>query len=236
MSETITVVDEQQKKLNETEIVIVLDRSGSMESIQESTVQGFNTFIKEQRNSEGEAFVTLVQFDDRYEMNYKSVPVKDVKDLIVGETYIPRGYTALLDAIGKTIEELQTDRDVVFVIITDGIENQSKIYKSEAIKKIIETHENDKGWKFVFMGANQNAITTANTYGIRGNNALTYSADDEHVTAAYASVGSNIANFRSAKNVLYSQTLSRGFAASAAEMDSLKDDLSFSEEQRKETI
>lgn len=235
MSETINVVD-QQKTLNETEIVVVLDRSGSMTSIQDSTVQGFNTFILEQKNSEGEAFVTLVQFDDRYELNYKSVPVKDVKDLIVGETFVPRGYTALLDAIGKTIDELQTDRDVVFVIITDGDENQSRTYKAEAIKKMIEMHETEKGWKFVFMGANQDAITTANTFGISGNNALTYSADNEHVTAAYASVGSNIANFRSAKSVLYSQTMSRGFAASAAEMDSLKDDLSFSEEQRKETI
>lgn len=236
MSETINVVDEQQKKLNETEIVIVLDRSGSMDSIQESTVQGFNTFIKEQRNSEGDAFVTLVQFDDQYEMNYKSRPVNEVKDLIVGETYIPRGSTALLDAIGKTIEELETDRDVVFVIITDGHENASKTYKAEAIKNIIQSHENDKGWKFVFMGANQNAITTAHTYGISGNNALTYAADNEHVTMAYASVGSNISNFRSAKSALYTETLSRGFAASTAEMDSLKQDLSFSDEQRKETI
>lgn len=236
MIETINVVDEQQKKLNETEIVVVLDRSGSMTSIQDSTVLGFNTFIHEQKNSEGEAFVTLVQFDDRYELNYKSVPVKDVKHLIVGETFIPRGYTALLDAIGKTIDELQTDRDVVFVIITDGDENQSRTYKAEAIKKMIETHETEKGWKFVFMGANQDAITTANTFGISGNNALTYSADNEHVTAAYASVGSNIANFRSAKSVLYSQTLSRGFAASSVEMDSLSDKLSFSAEQRDETI
>ena len=236
MSETINVVDEQQKKLNETEIVVVLDRSGSMGSIQDSTVKGFNTFILEQKNSDGEAFVTLVQFDHEYNMNYKSVPIKEVQDLIVGETYIPRGYTALLDAIGKTIEELETDRDVVFVIITDGEENQSRTYKADAIKKIIETHENEKGWKFVFMGANQNAITTANTYGISGNNALTYAADNEHVTMAYASVGSNIKSFRSAKSALYTETLSRGFAASAAEMDSLKDDLSFSDEQRNETI
>jgi uncharacterized protein YegL len=110
---------DQAEKAKQTEIVVVLDRSGSMQSIAGSTVDGFNTFLNEQQNAEGEAFMTLVQFDDRYEVDYKSVPVKDVSPLINGETFKPRGMTALLDAIGKTVNELETDRDVVFVIITE---------------------------------------------------------------------------------------------------------------------
>jgi uncharacterized protein with von Willebrand factor type A (vWA) domain len=117
-----------EKKLQQTEIVVVLDRSGSMRSIDKATVEGFNKFLDEQKNSDGEAFITLVQFDDRYEMNYQSISVKDADALVLNETFIPRGGTALLDAVGKTIEELKTDRDVVFVIITDGDENASKTY------------------------------------------------------------------------------------------------------------
>ena len=94
------------KDRNQTEIVVLLDRSGSMASIGQATVEGFNTFLNEQKNAEGEAFMTLVQFDDRYEMNYQSLPVKDATPLILGENFIPRGSTALIDAIGKTIDEL----------------------------------------------------------------------------------------------------------------------------------
>lgn len=228
---------EAEKKLNETEVVVVLDRSGSMQSILRSTVDGFNKFINEQKNAEGAAFITLVQFDDRYEINYQSKPVAEVVDLVAGETYVPRGMTALHDAIGKTINDLKTDRDVVFVIITDGDENSSREYKGEAIKKMIQTMENDKQWKFVYMGANQDAVTIGQTFGIKGANAITYTADNEHVGVAFSNVSSNLSNMRSAKSsYLKKMRVDTTVTYSAATMDFMEKDLSFSDDQRDSSI
>jgi uncharacterized protein with von Willebrand factor type A (vWA) domain len=131
----------------ETEIIVILDRSGSMRSIAQATVDGFNTFLNEQKNAEGDAFLTLIQFDDRYETNYKSVPLKNVPNLICGETFVPRGTTMLYGAIGRTINELETNRDVIFVIITDGMDNVASEYKPEAIKKMIETLQTENNYK-----------------------------------------------------------------------------------------
>lgn len=189
------------KSVKETEIVVVLDRSGSMGSIAPATVQGFNEFLNEQQNAEGEAFITLVQFDDRYEMNYQGVPVKNVSPLILGESFVPRGSTALLDSIGKTIENLKTDRDVVFVIITDGEENASTTYKREAINKMIATCEKEEGWKFLFLAANQDAIRAGNSIGISTANSMTYSATTKGASKAFQTISSNMSSYRSSKLV-----------------------------------
>ena len=189
------------KSVKETEIVVVLDRSGSMGSIAPATVQGFNEFLNEQQNAEGEAFITLVQFDDSYEMNYQGVPVKNVSPLILGESFVPRGSTALLDSIGKTIENLKTDRDVVFVIITDGEENASTTYKREAINKMIATCEKEEGWKFLFLAANQDAIRAGNSIGIRSANSMTYSATTKGASKAFQTISSNMSSYRSSKLV-----------------------------------
>jgi uncharacterized protein with von Willebrand factor type A (vWA) domain len=193
----------KKSDLNETEIVVVLDRSGSMGSIASATVEGFNKFLYEQQNSQGEAFITLVQFDDRYEMNYQSIPVKNASQLILGESFVPRGGTALFDAIGKTIEELKTNRDVVFVIITDGEENASKVYKQEAINKMIETLQKEDGWKFIFLAANQDAIKAGNSIGINGTNSMNYAATSAGASRAFSTVSSNMATYRSAKSAAY---------------------------------
>ena len=225
------------KKLGETDVIVVLDRSGSMRSIEGATVKGFNEFINEQKNAEGEAFVTLVQFDDRYELNYKSKPVKEVADLVVGETFVPRGMTSLHDAIGKTINEVDTDRDVTFVIITDGEENSSREYTGEAVKKMIQSMEKDKQWKFVYIGANQDAVTVANGYGISGANALTYTADANHTTIAFANVSSNLSNMRSSKmSYLKSMKVDSSITYNAATMDMMAKDLEFSDEQKNSSI
>ena len=228
-----------ETKLNETEIVVILDKSGSMESIGQSTVDGFNTFLKEQQTSQGKAFISLVQFNDQYKMDYKSIPVDAAPLLELHNTFDPYGGTALFDAIGKTIEELKTDRDVVVVIITDGQENASKIYKNEAIKKMIET-QTKEGWKFLFLAANQDAITSGASIGIYGQNSMTYAATGAGATNIFRSSSSNLSGYRSmkAKNLnsrLYATTdeektvldqeLSRGI-----------DTLSFSDEQREESI
>lgn len=189
------------KSVKETEIVVVLDRSGSMGSIAPATVQGFNEFLNEQQNAEGDAFITLVQFDDRYEMNYQGVPVKNVSPLILGESFVPRGSTALLDSIGKTIENLKTDRDVVFVIITDGEENASTTYKREAINKMIATCEKEEGWKFLFLAANQDAIRAGNSIGISTANSMTYSATTRGASKAFQTISSNMSSYRSSKLV-----------------------------------
>jgi len=218
----------KKSDLNQTEIVVVLDRSGSMGSIAPATVEGFNKFLNEQQNAEGEAFITLVQFDDRYEMNYQSVPVKNVSPLILGESFVPRGSTALLDAIGKTIEELKTERDVVFVIITDGEENASKIYKREAINKMIETLQKEDGWKFIFLAANQDAIKAGNSIGIQTANSMTYAATAAGADSAFMSVSSNMSKYRSAKSVAYRVTsLSKDIDTKL-----FSDNLNFSDNQR----
>lgn len=232
-TETINVV-ETDKKLMETEIVVVLDRSGSMSSISKSTVEGFNTFLMEQQNAQGEAYITLVQFDDQYEVNYKSIPVKEAMNLVDRETFIPRGSTALYDAIGKTINELDTTRDVVFVIITDGYENSSREFRADAIKKIIENQENEKGWKFIYMGANQNAITTGAQFGMRSDNSVTYAADAEHVKIAYMNVSNNLSNYRMSKSS-FAKSVSFD-ALSDEDLKTMSSTLGFTDEQRKSSI
>ena len=214
---------ENKNKLIQTEIVVVLDRSGSMRSIDKATVEGFNKFLDEQKNSEGEAFVTLVQFDDRYEMNYQNVPVKNVDNLVLNETFIPRGNTALFDAIGKTIEELKTDRDVVFVIITDGEENASKTYKREAIMKMIETQTNE-GWKFLFLAANQDAIQAGGSIGIKGSNSINYSSNDISTANVFASVSDNMSKYRSSKIAALN--------LSDTNLENISKDLNFDDDQR----
>jgi len=236
MQENFTVND-TEKKLNETEIVFILDRSGSMQSVIKPTVDGFNNFLKEQRACEGEAYVTLVQFDsrDHYEITYKSLPINEVPDLIAGETYIPNGYTALLDAIGKTINELKTDRDVVFVIITDGEENNSKEYKIEAIKKMIESLETEKGYKFLYLGANQDAISVASGFGVKSTNSMSFAANDSGVGATYNSLNDNLTTYRSAKSHLYRSAATMDTMEFEQELSDISAKLNFNDEQRKKS-
>ena len=188
-----------ESSIKQTEIVVVLDRSGSMRKIAAATVEGFNTFLNEQKNSEGEAFITLIQFDDRYEVDYKSIPVKDAYDLVVDETYVPRGNTALYESIGRTINELNTNRDVVFVIITDGQDNVRSEFKPEAINKMIKTLQDENGWHFLFLAANQDAVTTGGKLGVKMSNSMSYAASGAGIQNSFQSAGSNIKHYRSGK-------------------------------------
>jgi hypothetical protein len=214
------------KNLEQTEIVVVLDRSGSMSSIGKATVEGFNKFLDEQKNSDGEAFITLVQFDDRYEMNYQGLPVKDATPLVLGENFIPRGSTALFDAIGKTIEDLNTDRDVVFVIITDGEENSSKTYKREAIMKMIET-QTETGWKFLFLAANQDAIKAGGSIGIKGSSSINYSSNDASTVNVFTNVSMNMSKYRNSKFT--------AMDLSPESFDDIAKDLDFDDKQREDS-
>jgi hypothetical protein len=181
-----------------TDIIVVLDRSGSMQSIGTSTVDGFNSFVKEQKAAEGEATITLVQFDNEYQVDYKNQPINETVDLILGETFVPRAMTALFDAVGKTINEVKTKNDVVFVIITDGMENASREFTKNTVFEMIKEKES-KGWNFIFLGANQDAIKAGGELGIKAGNSMTYNANNGSVNAMYTNLSSKIGNFRSAK-------------------------------------
>ena len=181
-----------------TEIVIVLDRSGSMSSCATDTIGGFNHFIQEQKNAPGEAFLTLTQFDTEYEIVHDCKPIKEIPNL----DFHPRGGTALLDAIGRTViatkERFKTQRPgpdvVLFVIITDGQENSSKEFKRDAINAMIKESEATDKWRFIFLGANQDAFAEGGSLGVRGTSTMNY--DVRNTSQMYQSLSRNMTRYR----------------------------------------
>jgi len=153
-----------------TEIAYLLDRSGSMEPMREAAVTAFNDFLRVQLEVPGDARLTLVQFDDAYEIHADARPLQDVSPLTAA-TYQPRGSTALLDAIGRTIldfdrrlaalSETEQPGKVIFAIFTDGQENASREFTHPQIGDLIRQHREARGWEFLFLAANQDAIATA---------------------------------------------------------------------------
>jgi uncharacterized protein YegL len=192
-------------KDNLTEIVFILDRSGSMRNLTNDTIGGFNAFIDQQKKEPGEAVLTTVLFDDQYEILHNGVNLKDVKEL-TGKEYFARGCTALLDAIGKTIntvgEQLNKTNEenkpskVIFVITTDGFENASKEFTQPQIKEMIEHQTNKYNWQFMFLGANIDAVATASSYGISGQFASNYTASSIGTDSLYRSVSKSVASYR----------------------------------------
>ena len=193
-----------------TKIVFVFDKSGSMVSIARDMIGGFNSFVDNQRLVKGMCTVTLHQFDDIYETTYNNVNISDVVKL-TSDTYKPRGSTALLDAVGKTINDLgkelsdlkEKDRPekVIIVIITDGEENASKEFTSENIKAMIQHQTEVYKWQFTFLGANQDSWSTGEALGIAGNNTLNYQSTGVNASvsskAMWASLSNTTACFRS---------------------------------------
>lgn len=189
-----------------TDITIVLDRSGSMQSIKHDTIGGFNAFLAAQKAVGGKATISLVQFDDQYDVVYAALDLSQAPDL-TPQTFVPRGATALLDAIGRTINEtgvrLARMRDidrpsqVIFVILTDGEENSSQEFRAAQINQMIQHQRDVYQWSFVFLGANQDAINTADQLGIQSGQAMTYAASPVGTRAAFQSVAKNMARMRS---------------------------------------
>lgn len=202
-------------KSNHTDITIVLDRSGSMQSVATDTIGGFNKFLADQQAAPGTAAITLNQFDDKYERIIDAKPIAEAKPLD-GTTFVPRGSTALLDAIGKSIEDTgkrlegtpENDRPskVVCVIITDGHENASHRFSRQQIDAMIREQRDKWQWEFVFLGANQDAIATAASMGIPAAAAMSYAGNAAGTTAAYASVSRAMSMMRSggAKGMAFS--------------------------------
>jgi len=176
-----------------THIYLLLDRSGSMQSIKADTEGGFAAFMEDQRATEGECRVTLAQFDNHYEVVYADRPVADVPPLDLQ----PRGSTALLDAMGRLITDtgaqlakLPDDRrpgTVITAIMTDGYENASQEWTHPAIKALVEQQTNDYGWQFLYMGADQDAIEVGRNIGIAAANSVTYGRGKSQEVMASAS-------------------------------------------------
>ena len=190
---------------NMTEIVFILDRSGSMSGLETDTIGGFNSMIEKQKKENGEALISTVLFDNVSEVIHDRVPVQKVEPM-TDRDYSVRGCTALLDAIGGAIHHIGNvhkyarNEDVpehtLFVITTDGMENASRRYDSETVKKMIERQKEKYGWEFLFLGANIDAVETASQFGIGADCAVNYQCDSEGTALNYEVVSEAISSVR----------------------------------------
>lgn len=213
-------------KENLTELVFILDRSGSMSGLEADTIGGFNSMIKKQQKEEGEAVVSTVLFDDRCDVIHDRVDISKIKKLTEDEYYV-RGCTALLDAVGGAIEHIGTvqkyareeDRPskTLFVITTDGLENASKRYSFKDIKRMIEQKKEKNNWEFLFLGANIDAIEVAGNMGISRDRAANYNCDSAGTALNYAVLEKAVSKVRRCKAVQMSEAFCGG--AWKAEID-----------------
>ena len=188
-----------------TELVFILDKSGSMSGLESDTIGGFNSMLAKQQALEGECRITTVLFDNNYETLHDRIDIRAVSPITEKE-YQVGGTTALLDAIGRTIHKIanvqrNTAEDyraekVMFVIITDGEENSSRKYSVGEIKTAIERQKTKYGWEFVFLGANIDAIETADNFGIAADRAIDYIADSEGTKLNYKVMERTVTSFR----------------------------------------
>jgi uncharacterized protein YegL len=181
-----------------THIHFILDRSGSMWEINDDTIGGFNSFIEEQKkNNDNECYMSLYQFDHEYQIIYKNKKISDIENLN-NDTFIPRGQTALFDAIGRTVNNIINEENVknIVVILTDGFENASNEFTHNNINTLIKNKEKEN-IEFVFLGANQDALKTASNLGINTNSAMTYAQTPENVRACFSGLSSAISRTRS---------------------------------------
>ena len=197
-------------KSNLTELVFILDRSGSMAGLEADTIGGYNAMLKKQQKASGEAIVTTVLFDHQYELLHDRINVKGIS-LLTEKDYEVGGTTALLDAIGFTIQKIvnvqrrtrmeEQAEKVLFVITTDGMENASREFTAEKIRKMVHHQKEHYGWGFLFLGANIDAISTAAQFGIDEDFAVDYHADDVGTQLNYEAVNEAVSSLRSGKKI-----------------------------------
>lgn len=188
-------------KYETSELVFILDRSGSMSGLEKDTIGGFNSLIQKQRKEKGKCYVSCVLFDDVQEVIYDRVPVNEVKKM-TQKQYYARGCTALLDAMGGAIHHIgnvhkyskEEIGKTLFIIITDGLENSSKRYTYVTIKQMVERQKEKYGWEFIFIGANMDVIQEANKFGI--DQAVRYACDEEGIALNYSVLSENIIKMR----------------------------------------
>lgn len=192
-------------KKNLTELVFILDKSGSMAGLETDTIGGYNSMLEKQREVDGECVITTVLFDNRYELIHDRIDIRAVRPITKKE-YQVGGSTALLDAIGKTIHKIVTVQKntaeeyraekVLFVIITDGEENSSRQYSAQQVREFIQHEKERYGWEFIFLGANIDAVETAAHFGISADLAVDYVPDGEGTELNFRVMSETVATFR----------------------------------------
>ena len=195
----------EKVKNNITELVFILDRSGSMGGLESDTIGGFNSLIEKQRKQDGECYVSTVLFDNVSEVIHDRVKLADVKPMTDKE-YFVRGCTALIDAIGGAIHHIgnihkyarpeDVPEHTMFVITTDGLENASHKYSSDEVKKMVERQKEKYGWEFLFIGANIDSVETAKHFGIGADRAVNYHADKQGTAVLYDTVAETVCCMR----------------------------------------
>ena len=199
-----------KKNNNITELVFILDRSGSMSGLESDTVGGFNTMLEKQKKQNAPCYVSTVLFNHTSEVLYDRVKLGEVQKM-TEENFFVGGSTALMDAIGgaihhtgnihKYIRPEDVPANTMFVIMTDGMENASRRYSSEQVKQMIERQKKRYGWEFLFIGANIDAVETAGRYGIDADRAVNYHADKEGTRVVYQSVATAVCSVRANKEL-----------------------------------
>lgn len=197
-------------KNNVTELVFILDRSGSMAGLESDTVGGFNSMLKKQKGEDGRCFVSTVLFDSDSKVLHDRLPIEDIEEM-TDRDFCVGGCTALLDALGGAIHHVgnihkyarkeDVPDNTVFVIMTDGHENASKRYDGPSVKKMIERQREKYGWEFLFLGANIDAAATARTYGIDEDRAVNYHADSKGTRLNYEATACAISAVRCGKSI-----------------------------------
>lgn len=197
-------------KKNLTEIVFILDKSGSMAGLEADTIGGYNSMLKKHQKAEGEAIVTTVLFNHQYELLHDRINIRGIAPM-TEKDYEVGGTTALLDAIGSTIQKIvnvqkrtsveERAEKVLFVITTDGMENASCEYTAEKIKRMIQHQKEKFGWQFIFLGANIDAVSTAARFGIDEDFAVDYHADQVGTQVSYEAINEAVLNLRGGKKM-----------------------------------
>ena len=188
-----------------TELVFILDRSGSMSGLESDTIGGYNAMLKKQAEAEGEVVLTTVLFDDAFELLHDRINLKAIMPM-TDRDYFVRGSTALLDAVGKSIQKIvnvqkgtledERPEKTILVITTDGLENASREYSYEKIRTLIEHQREKEGWEFIFLGANIDAVSEAKRFGIDKSRAAQFHNDQEGVELNYAVVSEAVMELR----------------------------------------
>lgn len=197
-------------KKNLTELVFILDRSGSMESLASDTIGGFNSMIGKQKKEDGDCLVTAVLFNQKTEILFDRIPLSGIAGM-TDRDYVPGGSTALLDAMGETIKHIgnihryvrEEDRPehTIFVITTDGMENASCVYSSEKIKEMIREKQDKDHWEFLFLGSNIDAVETAREYGIDEDHSVEYMNDPKGIETFYEAQADAISTVRKGRKL-----------------------------------